>query len=165
MPAHCIQFLFHIASYTMRAVVQRVSSAEVRVNGLILGSIRQGLLVLLAVGEVDQPQDAAYMAKKTLNLRVFEDGSGKMNRSVQDVRGGLLVISQFTLYGDCRKGNRPSFVGAAPPDKAEELYALYLEELGKSGLEIASGRFQVMMDVSLVNQGPVTVLLDSKKAF
>ena len=149
----------------MRAVVQRVSSAEVRVNGQILGSIGQGLLVLLAVGEVDHAQDVVYLAKKTLNLRVFEDGSGKMNRSVQDIRGSLLVISQFTLYGDCRKGNRPSFVDAAPPEKAEDLYSLYLEEVGKSGLEIASGRFQAMMDVSLVNQGPVTVLLDSKKAF
>jgi len=149
----------------MRAVVQRVSSAEVRVNGQVLGSIGQGLLVLLAVGEVDQAQDAAYLAKKTLNLRIFEDGDGKMNRSVQDIRGGLLVISQFTLYGDCRKGNRPSFVDAAPPDKAEDLYTVYLEEVGRSGLEIASGKFQAMMDVSLVNQGPVTVLLDSKKAF
>ena len=149
----------------MRAVVQRASSAEVRVNGEVLGSIGQGLLILLAVGEVDQAQDAAYLAKKTLNLRVFEDESGKMNHSVQDIRGGLLVISQFTLYGDCRKGNRPSFVDAAPPEKAEDLYGLYLEEVGKSGLEIASGKFQAMMDVSLVNQGPVTVLLDSKKAF
>ena len=149
----------------MRAVVQRVSSAEIRVNDQILGSIGQGLLVLLAVGAVDQAQDTAYLANKTLNLRVFEDGSGKMNRSVQDIRGGLLVISQFTLYGDCRKGNRPSFVDAAPPEKAEDLYTLYLEEVGKSGLEIASGKFQAMMDVSLVNQGPVTVLLDSKKAF
>ncbi len=149
----------------MRAVIQRVSSAEVRVSGQILGSIGQGLLVLLAVGEVDQAQDAAYLAKKTLNLRVFEDAEGKMNRSVQDIRGGLLVISQFTLYGDCRKGNRPSFVDAAPPEKAEHLYTVYLEEVGKSGLEIASGRFQAMMDVSLVNQGPVTVLLDSRKAF
>ncbi len=149
----------------MRAVVQRVSSAEVRVNGQIVGSIGQGLLVLLAVGEVDQAQDAAYLAKKTLNLRVFEDGSGKMNHSVQDIRGGLLVISQFTLYGDCRKGNRPSFVDAAPPEKAQDLYTLYLEEVGKSGIEIASGKFQAMMDVSLVNQGPVTVLLDSNKAF
>jgi D-tyrosyl-tRNA(Tyr) deacylase len=149
----------------MRAVVQRVSSAEVRVYGQILGSIGQGLLVLLAVGEVDHAQDVAYLAKKTLNLRVFEDGEGKMNRSVQDICGSLLVISQFTLYGDCRKGNRPSFVDAAPPEKAEDLYTLYLEEVGKSGLEIASGKFQAMMDVSLVNQGPVTVLLDSKKAF
>jgi len=149
----------------MRAVVQRASSAEVRVNGQVLGSIGQGLLVLLAVGQVDEAQDASYLAKKTLSLRVFEDPSGKMNLSVQDIRGGLLVISQFTLYGDCRKGNRPSFVDAAPPEKAEDLYGLYLEEVGKSGLEIASGKFQTMMDVSLVNQGPVTVLLDSKKAF
>jgi D-tyrosyl-tRNA(Tyr) deacylase len=149
----------------MRAVVQRVSSAEVGVGGQVLGSIGQGLVVLLAVGEVDEARDAAYLAKKTLNLRVFEDGEGKMNLSVQNVRGGLLVISQFTLYGDCRKGNRPSFVDAAPPDKAENLYNVYLEEVGKSGLEISSGRFQAMMDVSLVNQGPVTVLLDSRKAF
>ncbi len=149
----------------MRTVIQRVSSAEVRVSGQILGSIGQGLLVLLAVGEVDQAQDAAYLARKTLNLRVFEDAEGKMNRSVQDIRGGLLVISQFTLYGDCRKGNRPSFVDAAPPEKAEHLYTVYLEEVGKSGLKIASGRFQALMDVSLVNQGPVTVLLDSRKAF
>jgi len=149
----------------MRAVVQRVSCAEVCVNGQVLGSIGRGLLVLLAVGEVDEAQDAAYLAKKTLNLRIFEDEKGKMNRSVQDIRGGLLVISQFTLYGDCRKGNRPSFVDAAPPDKAEDLYTVYLEEVGRSGLEIASGKFQAMMDVSLVNQGPVTVLLDSKKAF
>jgi D-tyrosyl-tRNA(Tyr) deacylase len=149
----------------MRAVVQRVSSAEVRVNGRSLGSIGQGLVVLLAVGEADQAQDATYLAKKTLNLRIFEDDEGKMNRSVQDVRGGLLVISQFTLYGDCRKGNRPSFVDAAPPEKAEHLYNVYLEEVGKSDIEVASGRFQAMMDVSLVNQGPVTVLLDSTKAF
>ena len=149
----------------MRAVVQRVSSSEVRVNGQTQGRIGQGLLVLLAVGESDQAPDAVYLAKKTLNLRVFEDGSGKMNRSVQDIRGGLLVISQFTLYGDCRKGNRPSFVDAAPPEKAEDLYTLYLQEVEKSGLRVASGKFQAMMDVSLVNQGPVTVLLDSKKAF
>ncbi len=149
----------------MRAVVQRVSSAEVRVDGRLLGSIEQGLLVLLAVGASDQERDAAYLANKTLNLRIFEDAEGKMNRSVRDIRGGLLVVSQFTLYGDCRKGNRPSFVNAAPPDRAERLYEAFLEEVGKSGLEIASGRFQAMMDVSLVNQGPVTLLLDSSRAF
>ncbi len=150
---------------SMRAVVQRVSSAEVRVDGQTLGSIGKGLLVLLAVGEGDHGRDAAHLAKKTVNLRIFEDAEGKMNLSVQEVRGGLLVISQFTLYGDCRKGNRPSFVDAAPPEKAEHLYTVFLEEVGRSGLQIATGRFQANMDVSLVNQGPVTVLLDSKKAF
>ncbi len=149
----------------MRAVVQRVSSAEVCVDGRVLGSIGRGLVVLLAVGGADDERDAAYLANKTLNLRVFEDAEGKMNRSVRDVGGGLLVISQFTLYGDCRKGNRPSFVDAAPPQEAERLYRAFLEEVGKPGLQLASGRFQAMMDVSLVNQGPVTVLLDSKKAF
>jgi D-tyrosyl-tRNA(Tyr) deacylase len=149
----------------MRAVVQRVSCAEVRVSGKILGSIGQGLVVLLAVGGGDQEQDAAYLAKKTLNLRIFEDGQGKMNRSVRDIGGGLLVVSQFTLYGDCRKGNRPSFVDAAAPEKAEHLYGVYLDEAGKSDIRVASGKFQAMMDVSLVNQGPVTVLLDSKRVF
>ena len=163
----------------MRAVVQRVSSAEVRVDGRLLGSIEQGLLVLLAVGASDQERDAAYLANKTLNLRIFEDAEGKMNRSVRDIRGGLLVVSQFTLYANARKGRRPSFVDAArpevaeplferfvaTPDRAERLYEAFLEEVGKSGLEIASGRFQAMMDVSLVNQGPVTLLLDSSRAF
>lgn len=142
-----------------------MSSAEVRTGDQILGSIEQGLLVLLGVGEADQQEDAVYLAKKTLNLRIFEDDEGKMNRSVQDVRGGVLLVSQFTLYGDCRKGNRPSFVDAARPEKAEHLYEVFLEALHRSGLQIASGRFQAMMDVSIVNQGPVTVLLDSRKAF
>lgn len=145
----------------MRAVVQRVSSAEVRVGGRVLGSIRHGLLVLLAVGRFDQEEDACHLARKILHLRVFEDGEGKMNLSVQDKGGGLLVVSQFTLYGDCRKGNRPSFADAAPPDRAESLYSLFLEQVGKSGLQVAAGKFQAMMDVSLVNQGPVTVLLDT----
>ena len=149
----------------MRAVVQRVSSAVVRTGDSILGSIGKGLLVLLAVGEKDQEADAAYLARKTLNLRIFEDADGKMNRSVQDIGGEVLVISQFTLFGDCRKGNRPSFVDAAPPDRAEPLYNLFLESLRASGLKTFSGKFQAVMDVALVNQGPVTVLLDSKKAF
>lgn len=149
----------------MRAVIQRVSSAKVRADGQDHGSIGQGLLVLLGVGKEDEARDAAYLASKTLQLRVFEDSQGKMNRSVQDIRGDLLVVSQFTLYGDCRKGNRPSFTDAAPPEKAERLYQVFLEELGKAGLKIATGRFQALMDVSLVNQGPVTVLLDSAKAF
>lgn len=149
----------------MRAVVQRVSSAQVHTGNQVLGSIEQGLLVLLAVAETDQQEDAAYLAKKTLQLRIFEDAEGKMNRSVQDIRGGVLVVSQFTLYGDCRKGNRPSFVDAARPEKAEHLYTVFLDALEQSGLEVASGKFQAMMEVSLVNQGPVTVLLDSRKAF
>ena len=149
----------------MRAVVQRVSSARVRAGDEFLGSIGRGLLVLLGVGDCDVEEDASYLAKKTLNLRIFEDGSGKMNRSVLDTGGGLLVISQFTLYGDCRKGNRPSFVEAARPEKAERLYGVFLEAIRASGVEVASGRFQAMMEVSLVNQGPVTVLLDSRKRF
>jgi len=149
----------------MRAVVQRVSSAQVRTGDQLLGSIGQGLLILLAVGAKDGEDDAAYLAKKCLNLRIFEDGEGKMNRSVQEIRGGVLVVSQFTLYGDCRKGNRPSFVDAARPEEAEHLVGVFLEAVRKSGLHIASGKFQAMMDVSLVNQGPVTVLLDSKREF
>ncbi len=149
----------------MRAVVQRVSSADVRIDGRTHGSIEQGLLVLVAVGASDRRQDAVYLANKALNLRIFEDAEGRMNRSVRDIRGELLVVSQFTLYGDCRKGNRPSFAHAAPPERAEPLYTAFLEEVGKSGLKVASGRFQAMMDVSLVNQGPVTVLLDSSRAF
>ena len=149
----------------MRAVVQRVSSAEVRTGDQLLGSIGQGLLILLAVGANDGDEDAVYLAKKCLNLRIFEDGEGKMNRSVQEIRGGVLVVSQFTLYGDCRKGNRPSFVNAARPEEAEHLVGVFLEAVQKSGLQIASGEFQAMMDVSLVNQGPVTVLLDSKREF
>jgi D-tyrosyl-tRNA(Tyr) deacylase len=149
----------------MRAVIQRVSSAEVRIDGKTLGSIGQGLLVLLGIGKGDQPKDASYLARKTVALRVFEDAQGKMNLSVQDIRGGLIVVSQFTLYGDCRKGNRPSFDDAAPPEEAEQLYRRYVEEISNSGLQIATGRFQALMDVSLVNQGPVTVLLDSKKSF
>ena len=134
----------------MRAVVQRVSSAEVRVNGQILGSIGQGLLVLLAVGQVDQAQDAAYLAKKTLNLRIFEDGSGKMNRSVQDIGGGLLVISQFTLYGDCRKGRRPSYNDAAPAEQAEKLYEYFISSVKDSGIPVETGRFQAMMKVRML---------------
>jgi D-tyrosyl-tRNA(Tyr) deacylase len=149
----------------MRAVVQRVSSAEVRTGDQLLGSIGQGLLILRAVGANDRDEDAAYLAKKCLNLRIFEDAEGKMNRSVQEMGGGVLVVSQFTLYGDCRKGNRPSFVDAARPEEAERLVGVYLEVIRKSGLQVATGKFQAMMDVSLVNQGPVTVLLDSKRVF
>jgi len=149
----------------MRAVVQRVSSAKVRTGDQLLGSTGQGLLIFLAVGEIDGDEDAVYLAKKVLNLRIFEDAEGKMNRSVQDIRGGVLVVPQFTLYGDCRKGNRPSFVDAARPEKAEHLYSVFLEAIRNSGLRIDSGKFQAIMDVALVNQGPVTILLDSKRRF
>jgi D-tyrosyl-tRNA(Tyr) deacylase len=149
----------------MRAVVQRVSRAEVVTGEECLGSIAHGLMVLVAVEEEDLVEDATYLARKTLNLRIFEDAGGKMNLSVQDVGGDLLVVSQFTLCGDCRKGNRPSFASAAAPEKAQDLYIRFLRALESSGLRIASGRFQALMDVTLVNQGPVTILLDSKKRF
>jgi D-tyrosyl-tRNA(Tyr) deacylase len=122
-------------------------------------------LVLLAVGQEDDEQDASFLARKILNLRIFEDPDGKMNLSVQDARGELLVVSQFTLLGDCRKGNRPSFVAAAPPDQANRLYGRFLKEIGSSGLPVSTGRFQARMDVSLTNEGPVTILLDSRKTF
>ena len=149
----------------MRAVIQRVSQAEVRVKDEILGTIGKGLVVLVAVGNQDSAEDAAYLAQKTLNLRIFEDSAGKMNRSVLDIDGQLLVVSQFTLFGDCRKGNRPSFINAAPPDKAKHLYKKYLEQISASGRPVVSGRFQSLMEVKLVNHGPVTVMLDSSKLF
>ena len=149
----------------MRAVIQRVSQAEVHVGNERLGTIGQGLVVLLAVGDQDSVEDAAYLAQKTLNLRIFEDTAGKMNRSVQDIQGQLLIVSQFTLFGDCRKGNRPSFINAAPPEKAKHLYEKYIEQIIASGRPVISGRFQALMEVSLVNHGPVTVMLDSTKLF
>ncbi len=145
----------------MRAVIQRVDSASVAVGGREVGRIAAGLLVLLAVGREDGPAEVAWMKKKILNLRVFEDGQGKMNRSVLDTRGAILVVSQFTLYGDCRKGNRPSFSQAAPPDLAERLYLELVKELRREGVKVESGQFQAMMDVSLVNQGPVTLIVES----
>ena len=149
----------------MRAVVQRVLRASVAVNGLEVGSINQGILVLLGVGHKDVRQDAEYMAEKVVHLRIFADEQGKMNRSLLDVSGGLLAVSQFTLWGDCRKGRRPSFVAAAEPAKAETLYEAFIDHARSLGVTVASGRFQEMMEVSLVNDGPVTLLLDSKKEF
>jgi len=149
----------------VRAVVQRVSGAEVAVQGRCTGSIGRGLVVLLAVGHEDTELDVSFLARKILNLRIFEDADEKMNLSVQDARGELLVVSQFTLYGDCRKGNRPSFVAAAPPDRANRLYELFLKEIDSSGLSVAAGRFQARMEVTLTNDGPVTILLDSRKMF
>lgn len=147
----------------MRAFVQRVSGAQVTVDARVTGSIGRGLLVFLAVEKDDTAQDAAYLAKKILNLRIFQDPHDRMNLSVQDTGGGLLVISQFTLLGDCRKGNRPSFAAAAPPEEANRLYQRFLTEVAVSGLPVSSGRFQSHMEVTLTNHGPVTILLDSRK--
>ena len=149
----------------MRAVVQRVSRAQVSVNGEIAGKIGLGLLVLLGVGQSDTEADATYLAEKICGLRVFEDEQGKMNRSVQEAGGSVLAVSQFTLYGDVRKGKRPSFDAAAPPEKARALYEFFVEQIRHAGLTCETGRFQEMMAVELVNKGPVTMLLDSAKGF
>ncbi len=149
----------------MRAVVQRVSRAQVTVNGEITGQIGLGLLVLLGVGRDDTEADAIYLAEKIAGLRVFEDDQGKMNRSVQDVEGSVLAVSQFTLYGDVTRGKRPSFDAAAPPEKARQLYDFFVEQIRAAGLRCETGRFQEMMQVELVNEGPVTILLDSGRSF
>jgi D-tyrosyl-tRNA(Tyr) deacylase len=149
----------------MRAVVQRVSRAQVTVLDDRVGAIDSGLLVLLGVARSDTEADASYLAEKIVGLRIFEDERGKMNRSVQDMRGAILVVSQFTLYADVRRGQRPSFDAAAPPEKARGMYEFFVEQLRKSGLRCAMGRFQETMQVELVNEGPVTILLDSKKMF
>ncbi len=149
----------------MRAVVQRVSRVKVTVNGDITGEIARGLLVLLGVGEADKRGDADYLAEKICGLRVFEDAGGKMNLSVAEVGGAVLVVSQFTLYGDVRRGKRPSFDAAAAPQAARELYEYFVERIRAAGLRCETGRFQEMMQVELVNEGPVTILLDSGKAF
>jgi D-tyrosyl-tRNA(Tyr) deacylase len=154
-----------ISSRTVRAVVQRVAEASCRVSGETVGAIGHGLVVLLGVGEGDNEADADYLADKVLNLRIFPDGAGQMNRSVLDVCGGLLVVSQFTLLGDVRKGRRPSYSDAAPPEEASRLYEHFVSRLRPSGLPLATGVFRASMDVTLVNQGPVTILLDSRKVF
>ena len=149
----------------MRAVVERVSRAEVRVDSAAVGAIGKGLLVLLGVGQDDGDADASYLADKTAGLRIFQDDEGKMNLSVEDVVGSVLVVSQFTLFGDCRKGRRPSFAAAAPPGEADALYQHYVSLLRERGLTVETGEFQAMMKVDSVNDGPVTILLDSKKVF
>ena len=149
----------------MRAVVQRVSRARVTVSGEVAGEIGLGLLVLVGVGRDDTRADADYLVEKTVGLRIFEDSGGKMNLSVADVGGALLVVSQLTLYGDARRGKRPSFDAAAPPAQARELYEYFVEKVRAAGLRCATGRFQEMMQVELVNEGPVTILLDSGKEF
>jgi len=149
----------------VRAVVQRVSDAKVAVGERITGAIGPGLLVLLGVEQGDGPTDVQYVASKIRDLRIFADADGKMNRSVLDLQGGVLVVSQFTLAGDARNGRRPSFATAAPPQIARALYEDVVRELTASGLRVATGEFQAMMQVSLVNDGPVTILLDSRKTF
>ncbi len=149
----------------MRAVVQRVSRARVTVEGRVTGEIGAGLMVLLAVGREDSPVVAASLAEKVANLRIFEDEQGKMNRSLLDVRGAALVVSQFTLYGDARGQRRPSFISAAPPEQAAALYEEFNKALRGIGVTVATGIFQAIMSVELVNEGPVTILLDSDKTF
>ncbi|HMM70590.1 MAG TPA: D-aminoacyl-tRNA deacylase [Gudongella oleilytica] len=149
----------------MRAVVQRVSSAEVRVDDKMVGRVGKGLLVYLGVGKEDTVSDIEYMAEKVSGLRIFEDENGKMNLSVQDIEGEILAISQFTLYGDVRKGKRPSFSDSAAPDKGEELYNQFIRRIQGIGIRIEKGIFGAHMMVDYVNDGPVTILLDSKKQF
>ncbi|HZT58477.1 MAG TPA: D-aminoacyl-tRNA deacylase [Pyrinomonadaceae bacterium] len=149
----------------MRAVLQRVTRAQVRVEGETVGEIGGGLVVLLGVARDDSEDDARYLVEKTVNLRVFDDKEGRMNLSVVEAGGALLVVSQFTLYGDVRRGRRPSWVEAAPPDVAERLYEFFVAESRKTDARVETGSFRRMMEVELVNDGPVTILLDSRKLF
>ena len=149
----------------MRAVVQRVSEARVTVDGTTTGEIGGGLLILLGVAGDDTEKDADYLAEKIANLRIFEDGEGKMNRSLLDTTGAALVVSQFTLYGDVRRGRRPSYSDAAGPEKANALYEYFIGKLREYGIRVEAGIFQAMMMVRLINDGPVTILLDSRKLF
>ncbi len=147
----------------MRAVIQRVNSGSVTVDGNVVGSIGKGFVVLLGVSEKDTTEDVVYMADKIVNLRVFEDEDEKMNLSLQDIKGELLVVSQFTLYGDCRKGRRPNFMSAARPEKAEELYVDFVRRCREMGVKTETGTFQAAMTVNIENDGPVTVIVDSEK--
>ncbi len=149
----------------MRVVIQRVSEASVTVDQKTVGAIGQGLMVLLGVAQGDTSQEAKSLAEKTAGLRIFEDDAGKMNRSVEEIGGSLLVVSQFTLLGDCRKGRRPGFTDAAPPELADQLYEEYVAALRSRGVNVATGVFRADMQVALVNDGPVTMLLDSRKQF
>jgi D-tyrosyl-tRNA(Tyr) deacylase len=149
----------------MRAVIQRVKNAQVILNEELIGSIGFGLLVLLGISCEDHREDADYLVEKTLNLRIFDDQDGKMNRSLFEVAGEMLIVSQFTLIADCRKGRRPSFAAAAEPLKAKKLYQYFIERVKEKGIAVATGEFQTHMEVSLINNGPVTILIDSKKVF
>ena len=149
----------------MRAVIQRVTSARVNIDGQEYSRIGIGLLVLIGVEKEDTPEDAQLLARRITELRIFEDDAGKMNRSIIEAAGQILAVSQFTLLGDCRKGRRPSFDGAAPPDIARTLYQKFVDEIDALGIPVSTGVFQAMMDVELINQGPVTFILDSRKRF
>jgi D-tyrosyl-tRNA(Tyr) deacylase len=149
----------------MRAVLQRVTRASVTVDGAVIGQIGPGLVVLLGVEQDDTEADAHQLADKTIQLRIFDDAEGKMNLALTDARGSVLVVSQFTLLGDCRKGRRPSFIQAAAPELAERLYETYVAAIGVQGIPVATGKFRAMMRVELINDGPVTILLDSRKRF
>src|SRR5216110_1229503 len=145
----------------MRAVVQRVTGASVTIDAQVVGQIGRGLVVLLGVEQDDTDADSQQLADKTIQLRIFDDAEGKMNLSLADLRGAILVVSQFTLLGDCRKGRRPSFIQAAPPELAERLYETFVAAVGVQGIAVATGKFRAMMQVELVNDGPVTILIDS----
>jgi D-tyrosyl-tRNA(Tyr) deacylase len=149
----------------VKALLQRVTSASVSIAGETVGRINRGLVVFIGVAGEDTEKDAQYLAQKTVNLRIFADEQGRFNLSALDVKGELLVVSQFTLLADTKKGRRPSFVGAAPPEQAEKLFQEFLTALGDSGLKVATGRFQQYMQVAIINDGPVTILLDSKDKF
>lgn len=149
----------------MRAVVQRVTYSKVTVDGEVIGEIQKGLNVLLGIGQDDTDKDIEYVAEKIVNLRIFEDSNNKMNLSLLDIKGELIVVSQFTLYGDCRKGKRPSFDKAARPEVAEVMYNKFLDYLKKFDIKVQTGKFQAMMMVEIQNDGPVTLLIDSKKEF
>ncbi len=149
----------------MRACIQRVSQASVTVDNRIVGKIERGLVVLLGVAHADTPEEARWLAEKIVGLRIFDDAAGKMNLSLAETHGAMLVISQFTLFGDCRKGRRPSFIDAAPPETAERLYQSFVSAVGLLGIQVETGVFRAHMDVSLVNDGPVTLFLDSHAQF
>jgi len=149
----------------LRAIVQRVKRGRVTVNDHEVGLINKGLVILLGVGKEDDLSHTQYLVEKITNLRIFEDDSGKMNLSLLDIKGEALVVSQFTIYGDCRKGRRPNFSEAAPPEKAEELYETFSRLMQEKGIKVEQGQFQVMMVVEIINDGPVTFMLDSNKNF
>ncbi len=147
----------------MKAVVQRVSSGSVRVDGETIGEIGKGLVVLLGVAAGDREADAWWLADKLVGLRIFEDDQGKMNLDLKQVQGAMLIVSQFTLLGDCRKGRRPSFARAAPPQSAEELYESFVAAVGSQGIPVATGKFRAMMEVQLINDGPVTLIVETRR--